>query len=645
MTLTKISGLNIKGRSFSHQLGPITIVSGPNASGKSAILATLRLCLLGYEPTLGRKKPDIFQLASAATMTGAVEFSDGKTNSFDLKANAKGVVSGSFKLDREIPAILLDSKEYFDVPKAERTAFLLKRVGASAVTVASICDQLVVGGSPAELVAQLNIHLTDLAKADKLQSFELLDCASEWLREKKLNLQRELDALQGAVDTSVRQEADQKVVHNVQSVIEQKEAELRQCNAKIEELRAELAEIDTTGRQLVDLQTKIAAFVPVPTPAMEFREAELVSAISTSDQLIANLRPVEKKTNEMAASIKVEVEKFKGLEATLVQQVAEAEGQKAAIPTITCEHCGETVQALRRLVDDQYAAMEQATKNQIAATRQGIDGMNSQLAKYRVELAPLALAERDRTKFQNELTAVRKQLADARQHNAQQATWVQLETELSFKWQQLRPRALNLDDGRATDQQRMEIEKELLALRQQHDQWTAQKADERRAEEAAAGRRKKQEEIEALKAAADAVKTYQQSIIAKAIAPLMNSASMLTRPVMGFSLEYREGDIGYISGKNWISYRTFSGTEELLFLCGLSVAFAQESPLKIVVMDELGRLSDATKHKLMIVVYQLIQKETIGQFIGVDVTPHPYKGLMGSNDLHLIIVAPHDSQP
>jgi hypothetical protein len=55
---------------------------------------------------------------------------------------------------------------------------------------------------------------------------------------------------------------------------------------------------------------------------------------------------------------------------------------------------------------------------------------------------------------------------------------------------------------------------------------------------------------------------------------------------------WRDGEIGYLRGATWISLDHFSGTEEMLTYLGLSIALAEESPCRIVFVDEWLRDSD-----------------------------------------------------
>ena len=60
-----------------------------------------------------------------------------------------------------------------------------------------------------------------------------------------------------------------------------------------------------------------------------------------------------------------------------------------------------------------------------------------------------------------------------------------------------------------------------------------------------------------------------------------------------------------------------SGTEEALAFAAFSVALAQESPIKIVMIDELDRLERSKRQQLIERMLELTSKGVIDQFVGV----------------------------
>lgn len=63
--LKEIKAKNLKGQNFTHEVGPKTLIVGPNGSGKTAVLTAINLLVQGYQPGVGKKPMDI--MAELAT--------------------------------------------------------------------------------------------------------------------------------------------------------------------------------------------------------------------------------------------------------------------------------------------------------------------------------------------------------------------------------------------------------------------------------------------------------------------------------------------------------------------------------------------------------------------------------------------------
>ena len=125
-----------------------------------------------------------------------------------------------------------------------------------------------------------------------------------------------------------------------------------------------------------------------------------------------------------------------------------------------------------------------------------------------------------------------------------------------------------------------------------------------------------------------------ENIVAQTFDGLLKTARKFTDGFLRGKLEYRNGELGYwrnpngpprtLSPSTWVSWKAFSGIEELATFAGLSVALAPKSPIKIVIMDELGRLSGDNKRALLIRMSELIHAHELDQFIGLDVSIRDY---------------------
>ncbi len=68
MRVTKISVHGLKNQDAEYHLGPVSIFTGPNGSGKTSILQAVRFAVLGHDPSLGKAAEKIAPLMAADEM-------------------------------------------------------------------------------------------------------------------------------------------------------------------------------------------------------------------------------------------------------------------------------------------------------------------------------------------------------------------------------------------------------------------------------------------------------------------------------------------------------------------------------------------------------------------------------------------------
>ena len=137
MRLKHISARNVKGRSFDYDLAPVNIIVGDNASGKTAVLAAVRLALLGFDPKLGKTAQGIF-LACGCPGGGATELavSAGLTDDTSISRTwtmRKGKISYSGDEAEAIPPVMLDPTTYFALTGPARLNYVLGQVDLAAL--------------------------------------------------------------------------------------------------------------------------------------------------------------------------------------------------------------------------------------------------------------------------------------------------------------------------------------------------------------------------------------------------------------------------------------------------------------------------------------------------------------------------------
>jgi len=115
--------------------------------------------------------------------------------------------------------------------------------------------------------------------------------------------------------------------------------------------------------------------------------------------------------------------------------------------------------------------------------------------------------------------------------------------------------------------------------------------------------------------------------VEKSVAPLLDAANELFKGVLDDPLVWYEGVIGmHEKGGHFYSWRTFSGSERAIAFAAIGCALAAASGYRLAIIDELSRLDDTTKARLLERLCGLVTVGKLDQAIVVDVRPAPELG-------------------
>ena len=134
MRISKLSALNFKGRSFNHQLAPLTVFCGLNSVGKSSDAEALTLSIAGYLPGIEKPGKAIHnRLASGQIMSVRSDFDDGRFIGREYSENAKG--TASTKVTHRglndgwaVSPALVDPTEFLAMSGDKRVKFLFSKL-------------------------------------------------------------------------------------------------------------------------------------------------------------------------------------------------------------------------------------------------------------------------------------------------------------------------------------------------------------------------------------------------------------------------------------------------------------------------------------------------------------------------------------
>lgn len=163
---------------------------------------------------------------------------------------------------------------------------------------------------------------------------------------------------------------------------------------------------------------------------------------------------------------------------------------------------------------------------------------------------------------------------------------------------------------------RMKLESEIQILRDQQRDYDRQQDDERRNAQALVEHAKAQADLAVTKAAIETLEGIQTRMVETAFGAILKTVNAVTAGIIPEPIVYREGVLGRWAGKTWISHETFSGTEKALTYAGLSLALADRSEIKAVLIDELGIMDHDTLAEVLARMRELTERGVVGQFIG-----------------------------
>lgn len=530
MKIAKIKLENVKGITVEHRLEPLTIITGRNGSGKTAVALGLKLGLTGYLPTLGKTAQSLYKLAGNPDKPGrmsiALTTDPPGVIHHEWTRNDKGSVSydGSIPSDVRWPDSMLDFRRFLSLPGAEQAAELFKRCGSEAKpadwldtldTITGIRPE-VVRDEVASIKADLGVNYESLSgwiefALDKLKRFAKEEAAEE----KRLSAM--LQAHIGA-----------------------------KPDGKTHDVSAELLEAKKELQGEID---KLAGH----TNAWRKYEREL-----------AGWQARKQNWEEAGRRINAEYDEKR---TAAESKIKEVESMTA------CPTCGAQADGWqRRWLDDITKTLADI---QIAFNRRSAEHQSKKPGKKPTKPgdAPAEVQKRiDELGGKVNVLQIEKNKHDAAESWRGKRNQLELEaSEATCRAEVLRECAKRLAAWR--DELIDGGIGKILAVANQF--W-------------------------------DGVATYQMGPLA---------------------WNKERAEFGRDDGDGWISLDTFSGFEEQLAFAALSVAVSSGTPVKLVIMDELGRMTQANKARVIARMRELIAKGIIDQFVGLDVVADDYRHL------------------
>ena len=139
--------------------------------------------------------------------------------------------------------------------------------------------------------------------------------------------------------------------------------------------------------------------------------------------------------------------------------------------------------------------------------------------------------------------------------------------------------------------------------------------DRKRMEDAAARRKVQDGVIKTFGKVIDLIAQKKTEIVSGSIEAPLAIANKLAANILKGPLVFECGEIGMRVGDKFVSQRVFSGTETAIVMMGLTAGLAAKSNLRVLLLDEIGRLDASNAVQLIANLDGMVRSGDIDQFI------------------------------
>lgn len=612
MYLKAIGAQNFMGATFTIQLAQANAITGDNWAGKSRITNAARLALLGYLPELGKENRATFGLATGPFMVVWAELSDGRrvTRRWSLSGDSvrqeKDIPDGMG--DGETIAIMLNAEEYFGLPDRDRVDYVFAHVGLPDAKVADM-EARIVSAAPgwqASKMTSLDMDPRKWIDAEIDRATDNWKRCKDWAKRMEETV-RGISGLAAAEEPAPRPPRAELLDQRAQ--VERATTELNQRKgAKIGTYTAQRSALVRRNAINAELQrgTKDLEQKATLQQKVELIEAELRTVVAPS---LEEMDALQNKTNGKRADLAAQDAEI----AQCGRIVTEALTELHTIDDLNeCPYCGATgdgwkkVRAAEMAKKEetfnakraQHVAIADALRADIAALEKERVAGQAKFAQWRNLSQQLAQTKEvlvGVTARTAKLDALRAELQALPAEDPALAKEVEdIQTELNCKAEEARTleRLLDEDAGKSRESGR------LAEAEAERDKATAEK--ERWAK------------------AGETLRTLQAELVEAAFKPLLETANAIFPGILRAPLAYNQGEIGFRLGGTWVGHGTFSGTEKALAYGAIQAALASKSPVRLLVLDEMGRLTMKNAAQLAGAALKAIRAGLLEQVIVID---------------------------
>lgn len=610
MNLKRLTANNVKGRDFDLEFAPVTLITGDNFSGKTAVMDAIRVTLLGYLSSLGKLPSATYQLAGnnelmrvlALFDTGSIErsWAPKKDGTVAYKSDVKGIP--------ETPAVLLDIDEYLRKTAKERVLYAFSQLNLDGDAIGQRVTDVLDGVEvfPSQQDAKQSI-------ADEIFKVLSVGQQARWAVQDRLDkiISRITEIQKKAKEDGERAGTEFRALsngHKATDVTEQwnaLEKSIKDATAARQEWAVRIEQIKSIKSALAQGQQTIGSIQKEISS-----EFDAVSVEQEIDGFKDNCQALEKLLRVCRVEYATKKEEVKGHLAAKTLLTADKQETLAEEKCPTCKSKGKAWKEAFTLDID----------SQVAAVDFKINELNKRLPDLRKAGEELAAQL-------NKAQAVRDAIAEKRAlltlHNTARSSLVARLAEqaiLADKMAKMETLEMATQCLVKTEQSIKDNETAKTALRPAYDAWMAHKSTEAWRKTLRDSADSHAVTVELASRMIKSVTELQQTVLNEAFGPLLDVANKFSKDLLLSPIAYNNGELGRWWAGTWIIHKAGSGYEQSLMYAALSVALANTAPFKIVLIDECGIIHPARKASLVQRLLVLIQEGVIHQAVLLDVT-------------------------
>lgn len=113
----------------------------------------------------------------------------------------------------------------------------------------------------------------------------------------------------------------------------------------------------------------------------------------------------------------------------------------------------------------------------------------------------------------------------------------------------------------------------------------------------------------------------QAEMIEAVFGKLLAIANQITHEILPSPLAFLDGEVGRYQEGRFVRHRVFSGTEKALTYIAIAAALSSQAKFKLLILDEIGRLDEGNRVRVLYNLAQAREKGIVDQVIVAGTNP------------------------